>query len=131
MATGQWWVILPLVGASNGTATVVQSAQNPGGGLGPYATKAAAQTEATRYNNAFGLSNNVLKAALQIATGNTKQSSNPLDFSLNATGISGWFFRGLKVLFGGILMILAVSHLTGLSNKVTQVAGNALPLLAA
>jgi hypothetical protein len=52
-------------------------------------------------------------------------------FSLGVTGIAGWFVRGLKVLVGGILMILAISHLTGASNKVTALAGKAIPLAAA
>lgn len=45
-------------------------------------------------------------------------------YSLQASGFSGWFMRGVKMIFGGILMILAVSRLTGLDNKVTQLASN-------
>lgn len=52
-------------------------------------------------------------------------------WSLIVSGISGWFVRGLKMLFGGVLMIMAILHLTGASNKVTEVAGKAIPLLAA
>lgn len=72
------------------------------------------------------------KNAQQIAEGTVsgldktgKDVTNPLSWSLSATGIAGWFKRGLKMLFGGILMIVAFTHLTGADNKVTQLAMSA------
>src|ERR1700722_5298251 len=41
-------------------------------------------------------------------------------FSLIFSGIGAWFVRGLKVLFGGILMLMAAAHLTGADNKLTR-----------
>ena len=46
-------------------------------------------------------------------------------FSLNASGLAGWFFRGLKILFGGILMIIGIAKLTGADNAVVQLAKSA------
>lgn len=51
-------------------------------------------------------------------------------FSLLLSGISGWFTRGLKLVFGGILMIIGISHLTGLSNSLTRAAGKVAPIAA-
>ena len=48
------------------------------------------------------------------------------DWQLSLSGVGAWFARGLKLLFGGILMIVAVLHLTGADNKLTQ----ALPYAA-
>ena len=51
----------------------------------------------------------------------TKDVTNP-DFSLIFKDVAPWFVRGLKVAFGGILIILGISRLTGMSNQVTQLA---------
>jgi hypothetical protein len=45
-----------------------------------------------------------------------------LSWALSARGLAGWFFRGLKILFGGILVILGVARLTGADNAVTKLA---------
>ena len=45
-----------------------------------------------------------------------------LTSSFQVSGIAGWFFRGLKIVFGGILMIIGVSKLTGADNKIVQLA---------
>lgn len=49
-------------------------------------------------------------------------------FSLIVQNIAPWFFRGLKILFGGVLLVLGISHLTGADNAVTQLAGK-VPVL--
>lgn len=51
-------------------------------------------------------------------------------FSLSVSGIAGWFFRALKVIFGGILMIVGISHLTGVDNKIVQLASK-IPVIPA
>jgi hypothetical protein len=43
-------------------------------------------------------------------------------WSLDIFGISGWFIRGMKVVFGGVLIILGISRLTGVDNKIVQLA---------
>lgn len=48
-----------------------------------------------------------------------------LSWVLSGSGLAGWFLRGVKMLFGGILMISAISHLTGLDNKAAQLVGTA------
>lgn len=45
-----------------------------------------------------------------------------LSWILHGTGFAGWFRRGLKLLFGGILMIIGVAKLTGADNTITQLA---------
>jgi hypothetical protein len=63
------------------------------------------------------------KITNQFGTGTAKGLSSLYpSWSLVFSGISGWFFRGLKVLFGGILAIIGVSRLTGIDNKITQLA---------
>lgn len=77
------------------------------------------------------------KALNQIATGTTSGlegvskdvSSLVPSWSLSVSGIAGWFFRGLKILFGGILMIIGISRLAGAENAVTRAAGK-LPEMA-
>jgi len=51
-------------------------------------------------------------------------------WQLSATGLSGWFMRGLKLLFGGILMIIGIAKLTGADNQVVRLA-RAVPGAAA
>lgn len=95
---------------------------------GPYATQAAAEkahpgtetTSPTDRGNA---------PASGVAPGSTNATPSQLpSFSLLFSGISGWFYRGLKVLFGGVLILIGVSHLTGLSNKLTQTANKLVPI---
>jgi hypothetical protein len=63
------------------------------------------------------------KITNQFGTGTAKGLGSLYpSWSLVFSGISGWFFRGLKVLFGGILVIIGVSRLTGIDNKVVQLA---------
>lgn len=45
-----------------------------------------------------------------------------LKWAVRTSGIAPWFFRGLKILFGGVLIIIGVSRLTGVDNAVTQLA---------
>jgi hypothetical protein len=71
---------------------------------GPYPTKAAAQA---------ALKSGVLPVAVQ---------QSETGFNLEASGFADWFFRGLKILLGGILMILGLSRLTGAENIVTRTA---------
>lgn len=44
------------------------------------------------------------------------------NWNLAVTGVSGWFMRGLKIAFGGVLIILGVSRLTGAENAITSAA---------
>jgi len=135
-----WWVVPEgtigemvgdLVGIAKGTLAVgsavhvVSASARPASAVaGPYDTQAEAQAEANSINEpltaATSGSNNPVN---QAATG-------ALGWNLSLSGFTGWFLRGLKILFGGVLIILAVSHLTGLSNKITQTAGSAVPVLA-
>lgn len=67
------------------------------------------------------------KAAQEFVSSETSilngQVPNPLSgWHLSVSGIAGWFFRALKVLFGGILMIVGIAKLTGADNKITQLA---------
>lgn len=43
-------------------------------------------------------------------------------FGLSVSGISGWFIRAMKVVFGGVLILVGIMHLTGTDNKLTQLA---------
>jgi hypothetical protein len=141
-----WWVVLKppsagswlgqAIGALTGNdsglaqvaaiATVVQSATRPAQYYkGPYATQAEALTQANAYNNPSPVS----EAEEVINRGPASGSGQEANWSLLVHGISGWFFRGLKVLFGGVLMIVGISRLTGADNKITQLAGK-IPVMA-
>jgi hypothetical protein len=93
------------------TSATQEQTLEAAGADGPYASQAAAQAEA----------NNKTQA------GNT--NSKP-GWNLSVSGISGWFWRALKVVFGGILMIVGISKLTGADNAIMQVA-NKIPMVAA
>lgn len=137
MAGGSWWVVWNAnTGAINVVGPVASAPATPASGkvYGPYATKAQAEAEANPNTSTLGVIGLGLGAGAGKATGGAvgdTQTGSPLSFALSASGLSGWFVRGLKVLLGGILMILAVSRLTGASNKITEIAGNAIPLAAA
>jgi hypothetical protein len=64
-------------------------------------------------------------AGIGAITGSTLENQ----FSLDISNVAGWFFRGLKILFGGVLMIIGISKITGVDNKITQLASNAIPAL--
>jgi hypothetical protein len=75
-----------------------------------------------------GFANDAGTGQAQIAKGTvlgaeqiTKDLTAP-SWSLILGGISGWFFRGLKVVFGGILMIVGISKLLNVDNKIVQLA---------
>lgn len=128
MPTAQWWVVW---NANTGAAPVVQSATKPatpasGKVFGPYTTKAQAEAEANPNSSTLSVIGLGASQGLQHAA--NPFSGVNLSWSLVLSGFKDWFVRGLKMVFGGILVILAVSHLTGLDNKVTQLAGKAVPI---
>jgi hypothetical protein len=45
-------------------------------------------------------------------------------FTLDISGIAGWFIRALKVICGLGLMAIDVSKLLYVDNKITQLASN-------
>ena len=56
---------------------------------------------------------------------NLAHDANPFNFALGATGIAAWFARGLKVVFGGILIVAGIIKMTGTDKTLNQV----LPLV--
>jgi hypothetical protein len=70
-----------------------------------------------------GVIGNAIKSGVQAGAGALTSG-----WRLAATGLSGWFMRGLKVLFGGVLMITGVSKLLNVDNRITQLAGK-VPVL--
>jgi hypothetical protein len=84
----------------------------------PYTTYAAAVAEAK------SLSKTAKKNAVPPIGTNPAQNATPaaIAFGLSVSGIAGWFMRGMKVLFGGVLIVLGISKLTGADNKITQLA---------
>jgi hypothetical protein len=126
MASGEWWNIWTLASAQAEEITphTIQSATKPQQGghdqwgeiytvAGPYATETDAK--------------NALSGGTGPPKGSTGPSDSPLSgWNLQVTGIAAWFVRGLKVVFGGILIILGISHLTGADNKITELAGSAV-----
>lgn len=134
-----WWVVFyePIGTRSPGTAAslyqLVQAAsktaaehdvQAQGAAVtsakGPYATEAAAQQAAT----GSSATTTTPGAAGRSSTSNVQASGGAdvkfPDWSLAISGLAGWFFRGLKVVFGGILMIIGISKLTTIDNKAYQ-----------
>jgi hypothetical protein len=82
---------------------------------GPFRTQQAAQA----YADAIG-KNTLIPTPGTPIVGNVQAPSLP-KWLLNITGLSGWFMRGMKVVFGGVLIILGISRLTGVDNKITQI----------
>jgi hypothetical protein len=134
---GTWWVVLsgqqsfwnrfvgPLIGDETGlaqvaaTAAVVQSATRPASYYkGPYATQAEAEQQADAYNSPSAGS----EAEEALNKGPASGSGQPFSWQLLIHGVAPWFFRGLKLLFGGVLMIVGISRLTGADNKIVQLA---------
>lgn len=131
-ASGQYWVTWKDVGdpaAARKSAILWGPQAHPPAQLsgyfqaGPFATKADAQA----YENSIGTGEIIPHAGTPII-GSTSVKSLLPSWSLIFGGFKDWFARGLKIVFGGILIILGVSHLTGLDNKVTQLAGKAVPI---
>jgi hypothetical protein len=58
-----------------------------------------------------------------VAAGAGQAAVSGLSGQLQVTGISGWFFRGMKIVFGGVLLVLGISKLTGASNTIVTLAG--------
>lgn len=98
------------------------------------ATEAQAAAEARKeVPNGTPPTTSFSKGAQNAITNNpaTNALDKSLRFGLHVQGIAGWFFRGLKVLVGGILILIGISKLTGADNKITQMAAKAAPLLVA
>jgi hypothetical protein len=89
--------------------------------FGPYPTQAAAQA-AIKSGKLTGNQGAAAKGA-----GAVGQAVAPT-FNLVIRNISGWFFRGLKIVFGAAMIIAGISKMTGVDNKITQLAGK-LPVI--
>lgn len=82
-----------------------------GGGNNPGNTGALGQ--------ALGGGNTALNAGTQAAQ--NAATGKLFSFNLGASGISAWFTRGLKVLFGGILIMAGILKLTNTDKTLNQV----------
>jgi hypothetical protein len=135
-SAAQWWAVwtTPLdakVGQQQ--FHIIQAAGPPATGVteyggivvrttGPYATQAAAESAVGSSTGTSGTGPGIANPS---GTANQPPALPSLpSFGLLVSGISGWFIRGLKVVLGSVLMILAVSRLSGVSNKVTELASN-------
>ena len=98
-------------GLTRVTWTVVEDSKSPGtGAKGPYVTQAQAQSEADTLNGT------------QDQTVVQQTADSALDYSLHASGLKDWFFRGLMVAGGLFLMAYGVAKLTNAENKLTEIA---------
>ena len=91
-----------------------------------YATQAAmlAAIQANHWPAPTGVAGGLGNVGSQAATA----AASGLTGQLKVTGVAAWFFRGLKIVFGGILMIIGISKLTGADNTIVQLAGK-VPVL--
>lgn len=48
---------------------------------------------------------------------------NPLTWALSGTGFAGWFMRGLKIMLGGVLIIVGLGRITGADSALGKIAG--------
>lgn len=116
----KWWVWYnPLSGQP---AQVIQAAsaadvKNKTGFpplAGPFSTQADAEKWATTSKQ-----------------GKSTQPAYPLgnigSWGLKVSGITPYFVRGLKILFGGVLIILGIARLTGADDKLTAALGKVGP----
>jgi hypothetical protein len=85
------------------------------------ATEAQAAAEARKEFPKGAAPTGSAKKAIGQSVQNTVGGALPT-FGLSVTGVSGWFTRAMKVLFGAVLMILGISRLTGADNKIVQLA---------
>lgn len=120
----------------------VQEKDLTAAGFHGYATEAQANANPNSVNILQKVLVNEIELDYQTALKTQSQpgganASNPLaqaeqgvlsGWNLQISGISGWFLRGLKVLFGGVMMVIGISHMLGLDNKITQLAGQ-IPIM--
>lgn len=64
---------------------------------------------------------NAAAAGAQTAVSKLDNILNPFHWQLGITGIAAWFARGLKVLFGGILIVAGILKLTNTDKTLNQV----------
>lgn len=103
----------------HGYATQAEADANPNSVLfGPQ----SAVIDSLRLGNATNPANFPQHAA-NLAT----SALGALTGQIHVTGIAGWFLRGLKMLFGGILIIAGIGKLTGASNQVVTLATKVVP----
>ena len=60
-------------------------------------------------------------------TGAINIAKNPFKFALGATGVAAWFVRGMKVVFGGTLIIFGLAKITGTENALKAAVPAAIP----
>jgi hypothetical protein len=126
------------VGSTTGTYTVAyatgRQAQILGdNGIPGFRTQAEAQAYAMQQDNVFALSTNPLQAGYQVITGQatargSASSNSPLaglaaigDFFSRLTEKNTWL-RAVKILAGGMLIIIGMAHMTGADNAVAAAA---------
>jgi hypothetical protein len=123
VAFPEWFVGPPLVGASSQAyivyeaTTAAQAAKYVSDGYqGPYATQAAAQAQAT-----------TRQAAAQSTEVNPKLPNpltgiNAIGAFFNDLGNANTWIRVAKVVIGGLLLIIGIVHITGVSGAAADVA---------
>jgi hypothetical protein len=128
-----WFADPPVVGGPD-TYTLVEATtqaqydQYHSLGYPEFNTQAAAQSFINTRNNSLTLSPNPASAAVQAATGNDTaagQSKGILgDITAGITGFSGTNFvlRAVKVIIGGVLLLIGLAHITGADNQIMNAA---------
>lgn len=113
----RWWVT---------PSGIVQAAAKPGGAVGPFASKAAAQAYVNAHKETAPVDNSVIGQDL---TGGAKAAKSAAGGVLGSFtgGISGFHgsnfvTRAIKIIVGGVLLLIGLAHITGASNAVADTA---------
>ena len=123
MAFPEWFVGPPVVGASTDAYQVVEATTaaeaatfTKDGYQGPYPTLAAAQAQATTRQAAAN--STVFNPKLP----NPLTGVNAIGAFFNDLGNSNTWIRVAKVVIGGLLLVIGIVHITGISGAAADVA---------
>ena len=113
-AVANGWLTYAAAHTSLDAATAVQAYADQLAAQGLYSgvQAAAAGTSTAQTQIAQGATNGLENAA--------KAANLIPGWGLVASGLSGWFFRGLKIIFGGVIIIAGILKLSGKEDIVTK-----------
>lgn len=95
-------------------------------GYPSFATQAEAEAFVKARNGSFTLATNPVSAAIQAVSGNDTAAGQSKGVLGNITGGFLWpdaknfVVRALKVVLGGLLVVVGLVHMTGIDNKAAQ-----------
>lgn len=126
MATGSWWVVNQPVGISPKARftnyVIVQAAARPVNAVaGPFATQAQAAAWQTSANTAGNSPGSAIGGTVNAAASSIPGLSAIGDFFGALTQSATWI-RVVKVIVGGVMLVVGIAHMSGASGKIAETA---------